>query len=99
MPRDDAGRWQKGSSGNPGGRPSMAAEVREALRVRNVATVALANKLARIAVRLSQPVCGGRHIGDHGREPPMRGPLRGEEFLWQDHQIPMKQAARTPWRI
>ena len=73
MPRDDAGRWQKGSSGNPGGRPAMATEVREALRVE--ATTAV-NALVAIVKDPKAPpaarVSAARCILDHSIGKPLQ---------------------------
>ena len=73
MPRDSVGRWQKGSSGNPGGRPAIAAEVREALRVEattavNALVAILKDPKAPPAARVSAARC----ILDHSIGQPLQ---------------------------
>ena len=73
MPRDSVGRWQKGSSGNPGGRPAIAAEVREALRVEattavNALVAILKDPKAPPAARVSAARC----ILDHSIGKPLQ---------------------------
>ena len=73
MPRDDAGRWQKGSSGNPGGRPAIATEVREALRAE--ATTAVSALVAILKDPKAPPaarVSAARCILDHAIGRPLQ---------------------------
>jgi hypothetical protein len=73
MPRDEAGRWQKGSSGNPGGRPAMATEVREALCVHTPdAVAALVQILQDATAPAAARVAAARCILDHSIGKPLQ---------------------------
>ena len=64
--RDSTGRWQKGSSGNPGGRPAIAAEIRDALRAHTVDAVnALVQILGDAMAPAAARVAAARGILDH----------------------------------
>jgi hypothetical protein len=73
MLRDGSGRWQKGSSGNPGGRPAMAAEVRDLLRAHTVDAVnALVQILRDETTPAAARVAAARCILDHSIGKPLQ---------------------------
>jgi hypothetical protein len=73
MPRDSAGRWQRGTTGNPGGRPAIAAEVRESLRVHTADAVhALVQILQDGAAPAAARVAAARCILDHAIGRPLQ---------------------------